>query len=49
MASYREINLGFFMGRDAIIGPASENWYFNNKTWIGLGLGFGIKIFGGKS
>ncbi len=49
MISYRDINLGGYFGKDSIVGSSSKYWYFNNKTWFGIGLGFGIKIFGGKS
>lgn len=40
--SYERFQIGTFVGWDIIGGALGENWIYNKKPWLGLGLGFTI-------
>lgn len=40
--SYNKINFGAFIGWDFGVGNQSNNWNYNKKPWVGLGVGYGI-------
>lgn len=40
--SYESFQVGLFSGLDIIPGDLGQNWDYNNKPWLGVGLGFTI-------
>jgi hypothetical protein len=38
--NYNNFNVGAYIGRDIAIGQYAEDWYYNNKTWYGIGIGY---------
>lgn len=40
--AYERFQIGAFVGWDIIGGALGENWIYNKKPWLGLGLGFTI-------
>ncbi len=40
----QSFNFGFFLGKDFSL-VKNTNWYYDKKTWIGLGIGFNLGMF----
>lgn len=40
--AYERFQVGAFVGWDIIGGELGDNWIYNKKAWLGLGLGFTI-------
>jgi len=40
--NYDKINIGFFVGWDKIVGANRDNWKFNDKVWLGIGIGYDL-------
>ncbi|WP_139959327.1 transcriptional regulator [Flavicella sediminum] len=41
----RKFELGFFLGFDNALGSIGNKWNFDNKLWLGVGLGYKLDIF----
>jgi hypothetical protein len=37
-----KFNIGTFLGKDFSVGQKASKWNYNNKPWIGIGVGLGI-------
>ncbi|MFS4469137.1 hypothetical protein [Maribacter sp. 2210JD10-5] len=37
-----KISAGFFMGWDKGLGSLSSNWHYDNRLWLGIGVGYDI-------
>jgi len=42
MLDIYNFRVGAFWGKDFGFGGEAKNWNFNNKWWVGLGVGYGI-------
>jgi hypothetical protein len=42
MTSIYNFNFGFFGGFDLGFGNSAKKWNFNNRPWIGFGIGYNI-------
>ncbi len=38
----KNFQIGIFSGIDFLSGELSDNWIYQNKPWLGIGLGYGI-------
>lgn len=45
MLDVYNVNFGAFLGWDIGFGNESKNWNFNNKPWVGLGIGYNLNGF----
>lgn len=43
MGTLYNFQLGLFLGIDNGVGINTKNWNFNNKLWVGLGIGYDLK------
>jgi hypothetical protein len=41
----KRLNIGVFYGWETGFGVAAENWNYNNRSFLGLGLGFDLDSF----
>lgn len=40
--TYNKINIGGFYGWDWAVGESTQKWNYQNKPWLGVGLGYSI-------
>lgn len=45
MLDIHNINFGLFLGRDLGFGTKAKEWDFNNRTWLGIGIGYNLNGF----
>lgn len=45
MGNMYGFNLGIFLGCDIGVGQESENWNYNGKPWLGIGIGYSLTNF----
>ncbi|MFN8294591.1 MAG: hypothetical protein U0T69_00235 [Chitinophagales bacterium] len=45
MGVFYNFSLGLFVGFDCGLGKNAKNWNFNNRPWLGIGLGYDISSF----
>lgn len=45
MGSMYGFNLGLFLGWDIGVGKESNNWNFDGKTWLGVGIAYSLTSF----
>lgn len=42
--SYRNFNVGFYIGEDVPLNKNTRNWKYANRLWLGFGIGYGLNI-----
>jgi len=47
LVSKQDFNIGILGGWDLGLSDASKAWYYNNKFWIGFGIGYKLAILNG--
>lgn len=45
MLDVYNVNIGGFLGWDVGFGNEAKNWNFNNRPWIGIGIGYNLNGF----
>jgi hypothetical protein len=45
MIDIQNFNFGLFLGRDLGFGSKAKEWDFNNRNWLGVGIGYNLNGF----
>jgi hypothetical protein len=43
LTTFYNFQIGLFAGMDKGVGTNAQNWNFNNKPWVGIGIGYDLK------
>ena len=45
IVNIRNLNIGIFQGWESGFGSSAKNWNFNNRPFLGIGLGYNLNNF----
>ncbi|HEY5392381.1 MAG TPA: hypothetical protein VIJ57_09725, partial [Hanamia sp.] len=43
LTTFYNFQIGLFAGMDKGVGTNAQNWNYNNKPWVGIGIGYDLK------